>query len=262
MDAAPGAVREPALKGRTTAFRVIAAIGGALAAGLSIPFAIVGILEADGEGLFAGIHRFHNVAGAAGLGLLVGIALVLVAWRPAWINPFQGVMAVTIVVLAVGLASGDLIQGGYIVQVVIVAVVLGLHPSRGEVFALRPPSASMAVLPALGLVPAVAYALSQSVLQREGVTANPHVEFHHYSGMALLGVALCAGGLVASLRSNGYRVTAWLAGVGTIVVGAASVAYRDHESAFDSPWGWVTIAGGVIFVAVAEWQARVGGEFE
>lgn len=242
-------------RGRLIAFRVIAAIGGVLVAVLSIPLGLIGLFDSGPDS----IHRIHFVGGALGFGLLTGVTLVLCAWRPdRWIAAFQVALAATVAGLVVGALSGDLVSGGYLIVGIVVAVLIALHPHRSEVFRVRNPILPIAVLSALALIPSIAYALTWSRLQRNGVAADPHVEFHHYSGVAALGIGFSLAGLAVAARATGWRAMAWFVGFSWTAFGVASLGYPDYVSAFPTAWAWTAIVMGIGLVGIAEVRARQG----
>lgn len=59
-------------------------------------------------------------------------------------------------------------------------------------------------------------------------------------------------GLVASLRPDGWWLSAWVAGVLAILLGIVSVVYPGVESSLGLGWALVAIAWGIVFIAVAE----------
>ena len=240
-------------KGRVIAFRVIAGIGGALAVVFTVPFTIAVVFSSGPDS----IHRIHVISGAVGFGLLSGVVLLLCAWRPAeFVSAFQVAIAATVAVLVAGLLSGDLLAAGYGVQVVIVAVLVVLHPARGRVLHARAPSVPLAVLSVAALVPSIGYLLTWSAMQRDAVAGDPHAAMHHYSGMAALGIGISLAGSAVSLRASGWRAMAWFVGVSWAAMALASLAWPDYVSAFDALWAWAALAYGIVFIAVAEWEAR------
>lgn len=74
--------------------------------------------------------------------------------------------------------------------------------------------------------------------------------------MAAMAVAIVLTGLLAALRTRGWRIPTWSAGVAAIVFGLASVVFPDQPGAVGRGWGVLAIAGGVLFIAVAEWEGR------
>jgi hypothetical protein len=71
-------------------------------------------------------------------------------------------------------------------------------------------------------------------------------------------VAIVLLGALAALRPTAFRLAAWVAGVALAIMGAASLLFTGYASALPDPWGWVALAGGIVFVAVAEWEVRRG----
>jgi hypothetical protein len=74
--------------------------------------------------------------------------------------------------------------------------------------------------------------------------------------MAALAVGIELTALLAALRTPGWRIASWSAATAMIVFGVASVLFPDHPASVGSLWGGLAIAGGVLFAAVAEWEAR------
>jgi hypothetical protein len=108
-----------------------------------------------------------------------------------------------------------------------------------------------------------AFALKMASLQRAGPADDPHVVLHHWTGMAIMGTGVVLMGALASKRTEGWRIVAWLTGIGSIVYGVASavfatypgstVPYPGSEGAL---WGTLAIIWGIVFVALAARRAR------
>ena len=222
------------------AFRIVAAVLGIVTIGFTLPFAVGALLgEADR------IHRLHFVAGALALGVLLGVSLLACARRPEDLGP--GV-ATTIA----GIVAGDFVSGGYVTAPIALIVLFALHPERRSLFAIGGVDAGAVALAALAVVPAVAYALTQTELQRNGSSLDPHVEWHHYSGMASYALSLPLAALAAALRLPGRRIAVWIVGVTGAGLGLASLLLSDYVGAFDPVWAWLALAWGIVFVAVGQ----------
>ena len=239
-------------KGRLIAFRVIAVLWGLITLVFTLPGAVFTWFDRSADS----IHHIHLVAGL-GFGLLGGVALLLSAWKPdAQVSAFQAALAMAVAAIVAGLLGGDFVAGGAVIQVVVVAVLLTLHSDRAAVLRVRAPDPRLALIPALSLIPAVAYAITQARLQRNGIDTDPHVEMHHYSGMAWVAVGLGLCGIVAAMRSTGWRFPLWAAGVAIAALGFASLAFPDYPSVFATAWAWAAIAGGLAMIAIGEWVRR------
>jgi hypothetical protein len=235
-------------RGSGIAFRIVAGILGVGGIALSLPFAIVSFVD-DSEA----IHRLHNVAFSALYGVLLGVALLACARRPETnVSSFFVAVASGIAGAIAGLASEDFISGVWYTAPIAIVVMWLLHPNRSRL--LRPSGVHIPTLALslLALVPAIAFLLTQSELQRTGTAADPHWELHHYSGMAaaVLALPLCA--FAASFRESGRRLGAWLVGVSAMMIGGGSLLLSDRPGAFDAVWAWLTLAWGIAVVALVE----------
>src|SRR3972149_1436215 len=176
-------------KGLRIAFGILATLGGLAGLVFTVPLA----LPSMGSGPDS-IHRIHNVVGLFTFGVFIGLAVMVAAWRPATqIAAFQAVLVATVASTAVALLAGDFISGSYWPGGVIVVILVALHPARRELFRNAPPIWPLVILALASIVPAVLYALSQASLQRDGVMADPHVELHHFSGIAASALGLMLG---------------------------------------------------------------------
>src|ERR1700738_1260066 len=107
-----------------------------------------------------------------------------------------------------------------------VAILVTLHRARREFF--KPgarPSPVLAAISLLGAIPAIGYAVSMLVQARQFVGPPHHAD--RFAEMAAAAIAIVLVGMLASLKSQGWRISAWSAGVASIVVGMASVVFPD-----------------------------------
>jgi hypothetical protein len=233
------------------AFRIVAGILGVATIGLTLPIA-VGAFFGDADR----IHRLHFTAGALGSAILLGVSLVVCALDPDDLAPFWVAVATAVATTIAGIISGDLISGLYVIAPVMLIVLFALHPEPRSLFAIDGVDAITAAMAALVLVPAVAFALTQARLQRNGTSFDPHVDFHHYSGMASYALSLSLAAFAAALRLPGRRIAVWIVGVTGAGLGLASLLLSDYTGAFDSVWAWLALAWGIAFIAFAQLGAR------
>ncbi len=175
-----------------------------------------------------------------------------------------GVQQAVLGLLALGVAGliGNRVEPlvGSLLFLVAAAILAVLHPARREFFklgqGLSTPLAAMAILAA---VPAVGYASSMLVQARH---AGPSCFFGqcHYGDrlaeMAALAFAIVLVGMLAALKTQGWRVAAWSAGASAVILGLASIVLPDAPGALGQVWGALTATWGVLFVVAAEWEAR------
>jgi hypothetical protein len=135
-----------------------------------------------------------------------------------------------------------------------------LHPARRDFF--RSFSVSrvnwvMLALVIVAVVPLLAFASTNIRLQ--GSVADEHAGVGHYGFMAALSFTVIGAGLLASLRPDGWRLTAWVAGLLLALVGLVSMVSSDASSSLGVVWALAAIAWGVVFLAAAELTRIVEG---
>ena len=73
----------------------------------------------------------------------------------------------------------------------------------------------------------------------------------HYGFMAAFSFTVIGVGVLASLRPDGWRLTAWAAGLLPALLGATSLVYPDASSSVSPVWALAATAWGVVFIAAA-----------
>jgi CHASE2 domain-containing sensor protein len=111
---------------------------------------------------------------------------------------------------------------------------------------------ALAGLVIVGAVPLIGYALTTSSFQRNGLPTDPHVSMHHWTTMATMAIAIVLVGALASLRTDGWRIPAWSAGLALCVFGLGSMIYPDYAGSAGSFWGGLGLVGGLIFILTSE----------
>jgi len=138
-----------------------------------------------------------------------------------------------------------------------VGILLALHPAR-EQFLRRGAgfSRKLLAITILGAIPLITYALDMGAQAQDLVGPPHHVQ--RLSTMAAMAIAIVLIGLLAAFKTRGWRIPAWGAGTAAIVFGLASMAFPDDPGALGRGWGGLAVAGGVLFIAVAESEGRSG----
>jgi hypothetical protein len=199
------------------------------------------------------------VAGVFASGLLLGGSLLVCARNPErMIGPFWVAVATGVASTIAGLISGDFISGIWFIAPISLVILVVLHPERRSLFAINGVDAATALLAALAVVPSVAFALTQAELQRNGFVSDPHVEFHHYSGMASYALSLPLAAAAAALLVPGRRIAGWIVGVTGAGLGLSSLLLSEYVGAFGTAWAWLTLAWGIALVAVAQLRRETG----
>ncbi|USQ74876.1 hypothetical protein [Ornithinimicrobium cryptoxanthini] len=222
-----------------------------------------------------GIHQFHTVVWGTHTALMLSVGLfaltVRTEQRVATAQQVGVAMAVMMTVFFGSVVIPHFGEPGVgidrvvfsIMVLVLTGVVLALHPRRGELLTSgRAISKPMAALAVVGLAVAAPYALDQIQIQLAAdLATDPHSAGgrEHWVEMASAALTLPLIAFVAALRTRGFRLVAWTAGIGTMVFGAASVVLPEQASSPGVAWGAVVLVGGALFVAVAEIEAQPRG---
>jgi hypothetical protein len=238
------------MSGRVRALRILAggmAVGGIGFGLFTIVFGFVNPDQAP--------HAFHNPIVASLLIVLSAPPLIaIVRWPERPIRPLVILAAVGVAALAT-MAMALTIDPFTLPFVVLVGVLWALATDRAEPFPAGVPSLAMLALNAVAAVALGPYVVAQAELQRTDQVSE-HAAFFHWVEMAFYATAIPLLGLLTGLRPAAYRMAAWCAAVALAILGTTSLVYRDYASAMPAPIGWALIAGSIVFLVVAEWEAR------
>jgi hypothetical protein len=163
--------------------------------------------------------------------------------------PWAGLLLAAVLSTNAGVALSSerlLVAAGTVITAV-------LHPARGDFFgSFRVSRVNWVLLALVGIaaVPLLAFAATNLGLQR--TVTDDHAGLGHYGFMAAFGFTVIGVGLLASLRLDGWRLTAWVAGLLPALLGGTSVLYPDASSSLGLVWALAAIAWGAMFVATAE----------
>lgn len=196
-----------------------------------------------------------------GYGALVGILITagLLVQLRAPERKIAGVQQATLGVLALlitaPLAADDQNVVPGLIFLAAVGIVVALHPARREF--LRPGrgfSPALAGVAGLGAIPLIGYALSMAAQARE--LAGPPHHVQRLTTMASMAIAVVLTGLLSAFQTRGWKITAWCTGAAAVVFGLASVVFPNYRGSEGRGWGALAIGGGLLFIVLAEWQAR------
>jgi hypothetical protein len=235
---------------RLTAMRVIAWLLIVTGVGFTlftIVFAFVGPNQA--------VHAVHNAVVSALIVVLTVPALVAVARRPEGSAAELTILGVLSVAGVAAMAISLTPDPFTLPVLVLIGVLWFLAPSREGAVPDGRPSLVMLALGLVALVLLVPYVLDHAALQRTD-QASDHARFFHWVETAFYSLGIGALGVLGGWRPRGFRLATWCAGVGLAVLGAASVAFPSLASALGSPWSWVALFGGLVFIGVGEREAR------
>jgi hypothetical protein len=195
------------------------------------------------------IHVVHNTAGLAMFTGVIALGWILAAASPdRMIAPFQAATLAVVAVAAASAISAD-VQGGLLTVITGLLLVV-LHPERPLLARMGRTAPAPLALAAFAVVPAVLFAVSNASKQRNGMSMDPHVEMHHWTGMAAFALTMVLVALVAALGGANRRIVAIVGGLGAMVFGAMSLAYSGYPGAVTAPWA----------VACLVWGAALAGD--
>ena len=191
-------------------------------------------------GVLAQLRRpSRNVAGMLMaliplVGLLLAVLLTVVLYgnfrtlQPPWLTVMAGALMATV-----------------------------LHPAGRHFlrsFSVTRVNRVLVALVAVAAVPLLVFASANIVLQ--GTVPDDHAAAGHYGFVAAFAVTVIGVGLLASLRPDGWRLTAWVAGLLPALLGVSSLVYPDATSSLGPVWALAAIGWGAAFVATAERTRR------
>ncbi len=212
-------------------------------------------------GWFSAVEGVAGPVTDIGYGVLVGIILTmgLAVQLRAPQRKIAGIQQAALVIPAFLMGSAvasdlqDLVSA--LMVTASVGILLALHPARGE-FLKKGGAISPALLAItiLGAVPLIAYAVEMGE-QAQDLEGPPH-HVQRLSTMAAMAFAIVLTGLLAARRTRGWRTPAWSAGAAIILFGLATLVFPDDPGAPGRGWGILAVAGGVLFIAEAEREAR------
>ena len=197
-------------------------------------------------------HLIHS-AGHLVVSALVFVSIAMQLWSPR--RRIAGVQTLLVLSLAVGVA---LVLSAYFTEFVIAYLVIGLllgalHPARGDLLKLGANASwMMAVIALAGGVGFVAYALGQAAVQR-AVGFDP-IHGAHWSLAAAVTLIIPAVALLAAARTQGWRIPAYGAAGGAILLGITSLLFAHEASAFSTIGVLGALVWAATLIAVAEWR--------
>jgi hypothetical protein len=238
-------------RGRLLAFRIVGWVLGIGTLGYSLYFALAFLLTDDP---IDRTHRFHALAGLAG-GALIGVFSIVLVLRPTWTSAFHVLVAQAFAYAIGGLMGGDLISGVYFTGPLFVAVLAALHPDPRSLFRLPGrPSIALLIYALIVTIPAWIYAVQQADFQH-GSASDPHVQFHHWSGIAVAALGIAGAAIATSLRGVGWQVSAAVTAAAAVLFGVSGLALQHYPGAPDLGWCWVAVGAGVGFWLLARIEA-------
>ena len=238
-------------RGRQRAFRIVGWLLGALTILPSLAYILLSLVSDDPV---ERSHRFHYFGGFGGLAL-IGVFSIVFVMRPTWLAVWHVLVAQVLAWVFGGLMGGDLVSGFYITAPVGLVALAVLHPDPRSLLRLPGhPSIALMIYGLLCVIPAWIYAVTYAELQH-GPATDPHVELHHWSGVAVATLAIAGAAIATSLRGAGWQVTAAVTAAAAVAFGLAGLAFSGYPGAPETGWSWLAVAAGIGFWLLARIEA-------
>ena len=195
-------------------------------------------------------HRIHTVGHAA------ISAAVLAAMLSQLVAPRRFLAAVQLVIV-LGLVGtiAELVThrfGGFPEIFLALGIAIGLlHPLRRQIF--RPQIALdrlLLTVACAGAIPLLWFSWDEAATQRHHLDPY-HSNVGHHELMATLAALAVAWAALAALRTPGWQLPAWAAGLTVASYGAASLAYQGYSSAATTGWATTALISGIGFIGLA-----------
>lgn len=243
------------------ALALVITLAAAAFNGLAVfaPALIGGVIDMSQMHFVGADHRIHDLT----FGFLFAPAVigVLAQFRRPSTNSAGQLMALipsaalllTLLLTVVLTNNTRVLQPPWVTVMAAALMATVLHPAGRDFF--RSFSRSrvnrmMLALVVIAAVPLLVFASTNIGLQ--GTVTDDHAGLGHYGFMAAFSFTAIGVGLLASLRPDGWRLTAWVAGLLPALLGVASMMYPEASSSLSLVWAIAAIAWGVGFVAAAE----------
>jgi hypothetical protein len=198
-------------------------------------------------------HHVHSIAHAVLTAVLIAAIAVGLHPRTRRIAGIQELLLVTVVGFLVSVIAWQGIHNltfpvfNFTLYGSIALIVAALHPERGQLFTggrIEPALMGMAVL---AVLPMIVYAGVE--VSKQQTNAQPaHAVVGHFALMAALAVTLAGVAVLAALRTEGWRLPLWSAGLAVAALGAASIVFPSEASSFGLVGGIAAILWGASFI--------------
>ena len=142
----------------------------------------------------------------------------------------------------------------------LLAVAALLHPAGRSFFRsfrIARVNWVMVALVGIAAVPFLRFASTNIRLQE--TVPGEHFIQGHYGFMAAFSFTVIGVGLLASVRPDGWRLPAWVAGLLPALLGFTLLPYPDAASSLDLGWALAAVAWGAVFIVAAEFTKNAAG---
>lgn len=204
-------------------------------------------------------HRHHMLALSIMIWtLVVGVAAQLLRPESKQAPLWAAVSAVALVLILESVLLG--FDPFTLFWVIPVLAVLALHPDRRQRGKVWPGASDGPYVLIAGVVAAIGliYAVTQVRLQVNGLDVDPHVADGHYAYMAIGAVVWAIAVLAGASSLTGARITAWMAGIMGVLVGAFFIGFDDYASSPGVIWGAIGVVISLVYLVRVAMRPQTG----
>jgi hypothetical protein len=204
---------------------------------------------------WAAPHHLHAAAHAVVTALLIPAVVLGLHPRLRSVAALQSLLLVVAIGLVVSVVAWQGYRPGstfptfnFTLYGIVAVLLLSLHPKRDHLFARGRAEPTLVIMGLIGAVPLLTFGASEVVMQW---AADPiHGVAGHYALTASVAIALAALAGLAALRTDGWRLPLWSAGIGVAVLGLVSSAFPSEASSAGLFGGLVATAWGIMFIGL------------
>lgn len=243
------------------ALALLITLGAAAFNGLAVfaPALIGGVVDMSNMHFVGASHRTHDLT--FGFLFVPAVVGVLAQFRRPSKNVAAQVMALipsaalllTLLLTVVLTSNTRVLQPPWVTVTAAALVATVLHPAGRDFFrSFRGERANRVMLGLVAVAAVPLLVLAAANIGLQGTVIDDHAGLGHYGFMAAFGFTVIGVSLLASLRPDGWRLTAWVAGLLPTMLGVTSMMYPEARSSLGLVWALAAIAWGAGFVAAAE----------
>jgi hypothetical protein len=202
------------------------------------------------ESDLAGSHRVHTLGEASHSAVIILVAALAIVLGRGNIAPVQTLLVGVLLPLPLFVLTGVVDDLGIVAVFVALFVGLALlHPDRSRLREAQP-SVPLLAIAAVAAVPMLWFGWTELRLQYLLPATEPHAAVGHYAGTAFFMVSLVAIGILAALRTPGWRYPMWTVSITTVLMAVMSLLNPRAASAWDPIWAVAALLGAATFVLV------------
>lgn len=204
---------------------------------------------------WAAPHHLHAAAHAVATAILIPAVALGLHSRLRSVAALQSLLLVVAIGLVVSVVAWQGFRPGstfptfnFTLYGIVAVLLLSLHPNRDRLFARGRAEPTLVVMALIAAVPLLTIAASEIAMQWG---ADPvHSVAGDFALTASLTIALAALAGLAALRTDGWRLPLWSAGIGVPALGLVSIVFPSEASSVGLLGGLAAMAWGIMFIGL------------